>query len=348
MRSYRFCSELTCDEVWHRLNILLRSFAVWGPKRYEVSGELTAWGCYLWLTRAGKRGGIRLPLWLWTEDGGETGCKVCCRTLPHRNRFRWVLYSAVCLGFDALFSEVSGGASPVRAAKAGVCAGCTGAFVLFLIFWAVPWFFSVRRNAQLLDWIQAYLLRRELEGILLPKPESQREAWAGLPERPEIKRSAYTFHCATPPEETAAAVEQWMKHSKDGARISVSRRGMRLILSGTVYEEGASGADALRIFSGWYRSWQYSDPFCGRLEPDGSGGCVLRGVFVPNPFSLGLRVLFLLGLGCLLFQTVRSPVILVILLPAAGWDLYAGYRNSCGNDASLAVLELLRTYFEEV
>ena len=47
MNHFGFHGELTCDEVWYRLNVLLWSFAVCGERQCEVRGELTDQGCDL-------------------------------------------------------------------------------------------------------------------------------------------------------------------------------------------------------------------------------------------------------------------------------------------------------------
>lgn len=263
MRRHRFHSELTCDEVWYRLNTVLQSFPVWGTKRYEISGELTKWGCYLWLRKPGGHGGTRLPMRLWTEDSG-TGCEICCCVFPHRRWLLWLLSTIGFLGLDIFLREVENGVSALSAAGMGVYACCWIAAIMCLIFWGVPWCISLRYSGLLMDWVQAYLLSRDLDGILLPVLEHQRGDWTGL------------------------------------------------------------------------------------LEPEKAGECVLRGTFVPRPGFMIPQVLFLAIWGYMMFQTARNPILLLILLPIAGWDLYKEYKKPSRNRASLVILEFLRTYFEEV
>lgn len=336
MRRHRFHSELTCDEVWYRLNTVLRSFPVWGAKRYEISGELTKWGCYLWLRKPGGRGGTRLPMRLWTEDSG-TGCEICCCVFPHRRWLLWLLSTIGFLGLDIFLREVENGVSALSAAGMGVYACCWIAAIMCLIFWGVPWCISLRYSGLLMDWVQAYLLSRDLDGILLPVLEHQRGDWTGLLEQVQVKRSPYVFRCDLSPEDVADAVERWAKAAGAGIRLTVKWRGMRLMLSGTIREEETGG-----------KSWTFSDLFLGQLEPEKAGECVLRGTFVPRPGFMIPQVLFLAIWGYMMFQTARNPILLLILLPIAGWDLYKEYKKPSRNRASLVILEFLRTYFEEV
>lgn len=337
MRCCRFHSELMCDEVWYRLNTVLRSFPVWGAKRYEISGELTKWGCYLWLRKPGDRGGMQLPMQLWTEEGSGTGCEICCRVFPHRRWLLWLLSTVGFLGLDIFLQELGNGASVLSAAGMSAYACCWIAAVMCLIFWGVPWLISLRYSALLMGWIQAYLLSRELDGILLPALEQQRGDWAGLPEQSQVKRSPYVFRCDLPPEDVADAVERWTRAARAGIRLSVKRRGMRLMLSGTICEEEAGG-----------KSWTFSDIFLGQLDPEKAEGCVLRGRFVPRPGSLIPQILFLAAWGCMLFQAARNPALLLILLPIACWDFYKEYKKPSRNRASLVILEFLQAYFQEV
>lgn len=337
MGRYRFHSELTCDEVWYRLNTVLRSFPVWGAERYEISGELTRWGCYLWLRKHGGRGGMQLPMQLWTEEDSGTGCEICCRVFPHRRRLLWLLSTAGFLGLDMFLQELENGASVLSAAGMSAYACYWIAAGMCLIFWGVPWLISLRYGALLMDWIQACLLSRALDGILLPSPEYQRGDWTGLQEQLQVKRSPYSFRCDLPPEDVPGAVERWARSAGTGIRLSVKWRGARLTLSGTICEEVAGG-----------RSRTFSDLFLGRLEPEKAEGCVLRGTFAPRPGSLILRVLFLAAWGCMLLQAAQNPVLLLILLPMACWDLYEEYKKPSRNRASLVILEFLQTYFEEV
>lgn len=337
MCHHRFHSELTCDEVWYRLNTVLQSFPVWGAKRYEISGELTKWGCYLRLRKPGGRGGMQLPMQMWTDEDSGTGCEICCRVFPHRRWLLWLLSTTGFLGLDSFLRELEDGASLLSAAGTSVYACCWIAAVMGLIFWGVPWLISLRYRGLLLGWIRAYLLSRELDGILLSAPEHQRGDWTGLPEQVQVQRSPYVFRCDLPPEDAAAAVERWVKTAGVGIRLSVKWRGMRLTLSGRICEEGAGG-----------KSWTFSDLFLGQLEPEKPEGCVLRGRFVPRPGSLIPQVLFLAVWGYLLFQAAQNPVLLLILLPIACWDLHQEYQKPSRNRASLAVLEFLQTYFQEV
>lgn len=337
MKQYRFHSELACNEVWYRLNILLQNFPVWGPKRYEISGELTRWGCYLQMKKAGGHGGMRIPLRLWTKEHGEVGCVICCCVFPHKNQLMGLLSAVAFLGLDVFFAELESNEDFFDAVGMSVLICLIAACILCVLFWSIPWLFSRKYNTLLLDWVRLHLLSRELEGILLPGLEIQRESWAGLPEARQVKRLPYVFHSALPPEEIVDAMEQWVKDAGDGIRLSLKWRGTRLSLSGGIYEGEPGG-----------KSWTFSDLFRGYLEPDIAGGSILRGAFVPHPLFLALRILLFAVLGFILLQGIQNPLLLVLLLPAAYRSLYGVYKKPSGNRASLSLLEFLQTYFQEV
>lgn len=163
-----FHSELPPDEVWYRLNILLQSHAVWGPERERIQGELTSWGCYLWIE------GMRVPLHLWTEEE-NAGCAVCCRYAPHRSTLLWIL-ALLVLPLGA--TVVDGMGLPLHLlllelllVAAVLAAGL--ALLMILLPSVVAW----KKHTALLAWVEHYLLRRCVTDVSLPDLEAQRAAW---------------------------------------------------------------------------------------------------------------------------------------------------------------------------
>lgn len=281
MEWHRWESELTCDEVWYRLNVLLRNLAVCGAKRYEVRGELTDWGCYLWLRGPEGHGGTMVPLRLWTEERDAPGCVIAAR-FWFADREWWGLpLGAGVLCLEIFFAELVSGVPLSRALMTGLLAGCIAAAVLYGLFFGLARLFSRRRERELLEWIRKYLLLRKPEGVLLPDAETQRAEWI---ERESTARRRFAFHCALPPGEVPAALEVWIAQQQSpeaGVRVrwSAQWRGEELKLSRTEIREGQREAGSLRIFAGWFKSWQFAAPFRGVLEPDGRGGSILRGSF---------------------------------------------------------------------
>lgn len=148
MKHHQFHSELTCDEVWYRLNILLQSFAVCGAKRYEVRGELTDWGCYLWLRNSDGYGGTPVPLRLWTEEGQSPGCVITGSFLPAGRELWGLLIGGVGLCLEFFLTELVCGVPFSRALMTGLWVGCAAAAVLYLLTFGIIRFFpeSGREN----------------------------------------------------------------------------------------------------------------------------------------------------------------------------------------------------------
>lgn len=354
MCHHRFHSELTCDEVWYRLNTLLQTFAVCGAKRCEVRGELTDWGCYLWLRAPEGRGGTPVPLRLWTEEGQSSGCVICGSFLPAWREWRGLLLGAGGLCLEALLADLIRGVPLFRALAAGLWVGCIAAAVLYLLFFGLVRLFSRKREAELLQWIRKYLLLREPEGVLLPDTETQRSEWVGLSkeEMPTMKRQ-FVFHCALPPEELPAAMGTWLSRQgtlRAGVRVkwSAKWRGLRFKLSRTEIEEGQREAGSLKIFAGWFKTWQYADPFCGAVEPDGRGGSILRGSFHRQPaFFLPWLTALVVIVFCLR-QLVPPLAALPLFFFAAVCAVLLNRRTPFKNPGSRRILEFLETHFEEV
>ena len=354
MKHHQFHSELTCDEVWYRLNILLQSFAVCGAKRYEVRGELTDWGCYLWLRNSDGYGGTPVPLRLWTEEGQSPGCVITGSFLPAGRELWGLLIGGVGLCLEFFLAELVCGVPFSRALMTGLWVGCAAAAVLYLLTFGIIRFFSRKRERELLQWIQKYLLLLELDGVLFPDAETQRAEWVGLPQRVKsTRRRRFVFYSVLPPEELPAAVETWISQQgmlPEDVRVkwSAEWRGPCLKLSRTEIEEGQREAGSLRIFAGWFKTWQFADPFCGAVEPDGRGGSILRGAFCCEPVSfLPFLVAFFVVFCCLWRE--YPPW---IALPPFFFTVVCAVRqmrsSPLKNPGSRKILEFLQTYFEEV
>lgn len=354
MCRHRFQSELSCDEVWYRLNILLQSFAVCGAKRHEVRGELTDWGCYLWLRNSDGRGGTPVPLRLWTEEGQLPGCVITGSFLPAEREWRGLLIGGAGFCLEVFLTEIVRGVPPLRALMTGLWVGCIAAAVLYFLFFGLARIFFLKREKELLQWIQKYLLLRKPAGILLPDEETQRAEWTGLPREERLTgKRRFVFRCALPPEELPAAIETWISQQgmvQAGVRVkwSAEWRGTRLKLSRTEIEEGQREAGSLRIFAGWFKTWQFAIPFCGAVEPDGRGGSILRGAFCSQPVAfLPFLVTFFVFFCCLWWE-YPTWVALPLLFFAAVCAVLQMRRRPLKNPGSRKILEFLQTYFEEV
>lgn len=354
MNHFQFHSELTCDEVWYRLNVLLQSLAVCGAKRCEVRGELTDWGCYLWLRNPDGHGGTPVPLRLWTEEGQSPGCVIAGAFQLTGREWRGLLIGGAGVCLEVFLAEMVCGTPLFGALLAGLWTGGIAAAVLYFLLFGSVRFFSRKRERELLQWIQKYLLLREPEGVLLPDAETQRAEWTGLPWKARAtEKRRFIFRCALPPEELPAAVETWISQQRgvqEGGRVKWSARwrGPRLKLSRTEIEEGQREAGSLEIFAGWFKTWQFANPFYGVAEPDGQGGSMFRGAFRHRPESfLPLAISFFVIFCCLWQVRLLWLSPLLIFLTAAGAVLQLR-RSPVENPGSRAILEFLQTYFEEV
>lgn len=197
MGRYRFQSELSCDQVWYHLNVLLQSFAVCGAKRCEVRGELTDWGCCLWLRNPEGRNATPVPLRLWTEEGLSPGCVIVGSFLPAGQERQGVLTSVGLLWLEAFLMGLADGVPPFRALMTGLWTGGIAAVVLCLLLFGFPRLFARKRERELLQWVEKYLLLRELDGILLPDPEaSERSGWGFQTRSSLLGRDALFFTAA--------------------------------------------------------------------------------------------------------------------------------------------------------
>ncbi len=356
---HQFHSELACDEVWYRLNILLQNFAVCGPKRCEVRGELAAWGCYLWLRRPGGYGGTPVPLRLWTEEGETPGCEIVCTFLPSGREWRWLLIIGGGLWLEAFFAGLAGGVPFFRALLAGLVVGSIASAVLSFLIFGLARLLSLRRERELLQWIQAYLLLQEPEGILLPDLETQKAVWAGfLPEAEPVEKRRFVFHSPLPPEKLPAALEAWaspqnLRHAGREVKWSVESRRNRVKISRVEIEWGQEegrqrGPGFFAVSSARFKSWQYANPFWGAVEPDGRGGSVLPGAFLPHRLFTALRLLAALAVCLALCLNLPLRLALPLSLAAAGLFVIPVWKSPLKNPGSLEILRFLQTYLEEM
>lgn len=362
MKTYQFHSELTCDEVWYRLNILLQNFAICGRKRCEIRGELTEWGCLLWLWNPGGFLGTPVPLCLWTEERQTSGCEIVCAFRLEARELRGLLIAGGVFCLEAFLAELIRGTPFFQALLTGVYLGCIAAALLYFLFFSLVRFFSRKREKELLAWIRTYLLLRHLDGVLLPEPEVQKAVWEGFSPQAGTetaeKRRRFAFRCSLPPEELPAALERWaaqIEPWQEGRQVkwSVQQRGNNVKLFRTEIETGRSegvqaGAGFIGVMSRRYKSWQYANPFCGTVEPDGQGGCVLRGTFSSH------RVFFLLSAAALLTicTALCRSLPPLAALPLSFFAVVHGVLSLSGNPlknpGSRKILEFLQTHLEEI
>ena len=362
MKTYQFHSELTCDEVWYRLNILLQSFAVCGQKCCEIRGELTEWGCLLWLWNPGGFLRTPVPLRLWTEEGQEPGCEIVCAFRLEARELRGLLIAGGVFCLEAFWAELVRGAPFFRALLAGAYLGCITAALLYFLFFALARLFSRKREKELLAWIRTYLLFRHLDGVLLPEPEVQKAAWEGFSPQAGMetaeKRRRFAFRCPLPPEELAAALERWVAQQEpwqEGRQVkwSVQQRGNRVKLFRTEIETGRSegvqtGAGFIGVMSGRYKSWQYANPFCGTVEPDGQGGWVLQGTFSSHRLFLFLEAAVFLTICAALCRSLPPLAALPLSFFSVARGVLSLSGNPLKNPGSRKILELLQTCLEEI
>lgn len=359
MGRHQFHSELTCDEVWYRMNVLLRRFSAWGAKRYEVRGELTKWGCFLWLRNPEGPGGTPVPLRLWTEEREGPGCEICCSFRPGEQEVWGMTIAGGGLWLEVLLSGLVKGVPFVRALRGGLLAGGIGAGLVYILFFGLARLFARRRERELLQWIETYLLIRRLDGVLLPDLEVQRAEWAGLPpEEKPVKRRRFAFHSPLPPEELPAALEQWaarrnQRQEGRSVRWSVRRQGSQVKILRTETETGRregvqAGGGSLGYASGRYKSWQFSNPFSGAVESDGRGGSVLRGGFLYHGLFLGVQAAVLLVIGIALCLSLPLRFAAPLCLIAAVLCGLPVLKNPLNNPGSREILEFLQTYLEEI
>ena len=160
----------------------------------------------------------------------------------------------------------------------------------------------------------------------------------------------YYFRSDLPPDQLPEVLHDWWA---DGAHVRVRWKGGRFTVTRTVETRGEGGQTC---GAGWtfgvQRSWQWNDPFCGRVCPDGRGGSLLTGRFRIHPVGrLLLFAAFPLWLaGSLAFWPPHSgEALLTAAAAVAVWLtlVVRSCRNLDTGDGTGQVLQYLREHFQE-
>lgn len=179
----------------------------------------------------------------------------------------------------------------------------------------------------------------------------------------------HTFISPLPPEEATAALAEAARHlgAEATARLQGTGQGkveFRLRWKGTSLSitrrvsRRYTPADGPmpRIWGlGWTRGlrldWQVSNPFCGRLRPDGRGGSVLTGRFCVHPATKVFFAAFPAVIAVLWLLSPRTTENLVTAAVAAALYLHLLIRTCRWletTEGSEDILRCLREPFEEV
>ncbi len=174
MKRYTYSSALSADEVWYRLNYLLKLRRTWGSKGYELEGILKKDVCCLKIFGGGMGTLLQRPLRLWTEDA-ESGCTVVCSFGTDRGLWLLVLLASGVPGaLLGLFLAIRSG-DFYGLMRPALLIG-----VMLLFFWPLIPLELIRRGERkrdLLAWVRAHLLQEELFDVLLPPLGEQIRQW---------------------------------------------------------------------------------------------------------------------------------------------------------------------------
>ena len=162
----------------------------------------------------------------------------------------------------------------------------------------------------------------------------------------------YRFRSALPLDRLPELLhDRW----EGGTRLRVRWKGGRFTVTRTVKTRGEGGVRRIGGVGWAYgtrRSWQWNNPFCGRLCPDGRGGSALTGRFCVHPAGRLLMGAVLLWLVCsAAFWSPRGGETLVAAAAAAAVWLTLAIRICRNLDTSAGaeeILRYLREHFEEI
>ena len=173
---------------------------------------------------------------------------------------------------------------------------------------------------------------------------------------------SYEFHRPLPPEQLprilpgetrfqvrTAKLEVCIKTRWKGSRFTVTRTAVRRYTAEDGWVPRVHGV-------GWTKGrrmdWQWNNPFCGQVCPDGQGGSVLSGRFRIHPAGKLLFAVFPpIVVYSIWFLSPRNAETLVVAAVAAALylrHLIHACRAIDSYDGAEEILHFLREKFEEV
>ena len=162
----------------------------------------------------------------------------------------------------------------------------------------------------------------------------------------------YCFRSDLPSDQLPEVLHDWWEN---GAHIRVRWKGRRFTVTRTLKHRGEGGVRHIGGVGGTYgvrTEWQWNDPFCGRVCPDGRGGSVLTGWFrIHLAGRLLLFAAFPLWLACslVLWSPHNGETLLAAVTAVAVWLtlVIRSYRNLDTGDGAKYILRYLREHFQE-
>ena len=173
---------------------------------------------------------------------------------------------------------------------------------------------------------------------------------------------SYEFHSPLPPEQLpcilpgetrfqdrTAKLEVCIKTRWKGSRFTVTRTAVRRYTAEDGWVPRVHGV-------GWTKGrrmdWQWNDPFCGQVCPDGQGGSVLSGRFRIHPAGKLLFAVFapiiVYSIWFLSPHNVETLVVAVVAAALYLRHLIHACRDIDTYEGAESILCFLREKFEEV